>query len=354
MQNSEYYNAKILADAGWPVIQPIFMSTTPGSQFVVYDHIDAPTAFSAYEEQEDRLLAGGAYDKAVVDKLLQSERTLGKKIREAYLGSLELSECANIEMASLFQIFYRRLVATGEPTRLQNYYIGKDVQLPNGKSIPFNELSKKKWTINGVRYQQTLEEIIAKAKDLLDPSKEERVATVIGHGDDHNGNRFIISNEYVLFDPAFAGRQPALLSYIKATAHNVFVHPQWLYDPQKLEKSLKLMVSIDDEAVTVDYNWSIEKLSPLRLQILDIYKREVWKPLIQELADRKLLPPYWKDYIRAALFCCPFLVMDLIDGSKYSPAQTVLALSKCVELGSKTGEDTVVERFLKDIAPKNI
>ena len=114
------------------------------------------------------------------------------------------------------------------------------------------------------------------------------------------------------------------------------------------------MVSIDDEAVTVDYNWSIEKLSPLRLQILDIYKREVWKPLIQELADRKLLPPYWKDYIRAALFCCPFLVMDLIDGSKYSPAQTVLALSKCVELGSKTGEDTVVERFLKDIAPKNI
>ena len=351
MQNAEYYNAKILADAGWPVVQPVFVSTTPGSQFVVYDFIEAPTAFAAYEAEEERCMSGKPYDEKKVGELLEAEKSLGQKIRAAYFASLERSPKETIENASLFQLFYKRLVNPAEAPRLENYYIGKDVSLPDGEGIPFNALAKLKWNVNGIAYEETLEEIISKSKDLLNPSREETMATVIGHGDDHNGNRFIINGQYVFFDPAFAGRQPALLSYIKATAHNTFLHPQWLYDPQKLEGKLDLKVAIKDGIVSVDHNWKTEELSPLRMQVLDVYAKEVWQPLIAELSKRGWLSDDWQEYIRSALFCCPFLVLNLIDGNKYPPAQSLLALSKCVELGSKGDRETIVERFLNDIAP---
>ena len=128
----------------------------------------------------------------------------------------------------------------------------------------------------------------------------------------------------------------ALLSYIKATAHNVFVHPNWLYDPKKLEGKLKLNVSIEDGVVVVDHNWDI---TPIREQILGIYSSEIWKPLLGALKARGWLPSYWREYVRAALFCCPFLVLNLIDGKRYTPEQSILALSKCVELGSKGDKD---------------
>ena len=56
LEKTEYYNAKILAEFGWPAVQPVFTSHKPGLQFVIYEYIDAPTAFDAYEEQELRRL----------------------------------------------------------------------------------------------------------------------------------------------------------------------------------------------------------------------------------------------------------------------------------------------------------
>jgi hypothetical protein len=340
LKDSEYYNAKMLADAGWPVVLPVFVSNTPGNQFVVYDYIEAPTAFELYEKLEE--------SNGNASGLLAAEKTLAGKVRNAYLSSLQESTREDIEAASLNQLFYGRLVSK-EP-RLEEYYLGKKVSLPEG-DIAFDQLVKMQWVINGVRYEKTLEEMIESAKGLLDPSKEERVATVVGHGDDHNGNRFFIDGEFKFFDTAFAGRQPALLSFVKATAHNVFLHPQWLYDPEKLEGKLNIKVGIKDDIVTVEHNWKTEELSPLRLSILDIYAKEVWKPLIQEMSAKGMLPDYWREYIRAALFCCPFLVQNLI-GEKYAPAQSILALSKCVELGSRGDAETTIEKFLKSIAPR--
>ncbi len=353
LKNSEYYNAELLVENGWPMIPPVFTSREPGMQFVVYDYIKAPTAYVAYGELEDHYLAGNGYQGERMAGLFGAEVGLCQKIREGYLKSLELTERAGIENASLNQLFYVRL-AVGTPEkqpRLQENYIGKEVRMPSGETVPFNDIAKMPWTINGIKYEETLESIIAKSKDLLNPAKEERTPSVVGHGDDHNGNRFLIGNEFKFFDPAFAGRQPALLSFVKATAHNTLLHPKWLYEPKELEGKLKLNVSIKDGAVSVDHNWKTEELSPLRLSILDIYAKEVWRPLLQEMSARGMLPDYWREYIRAALFCCPFLVLNLI-GDKYSPAQSILALSKCVELGSQGDAETTVGRFLKSIEPK--
>jgi len=341
LKNSEYYNSRILSDAGWPVVEPVFTSRLPGSQFVVYEYISAPTAFELYEKLEE--------SKENADELLVAEKTLARKVCKAYLSSLQESTREDIQAVSLNQLFYNRLVS--KESRLEKYYLGKKVSLPEGE-IAFDELAKMQWVINGVKYEKTLEDIIQSAKQLLDPAKEERVATVIGHGDDHNGNRFFIGGEFKFFDTAFAGRQPALLSFIKATAHNTLLHPQWLYESEKLDGKLELKVSVKDARVTVDHNWKTEELSPLRMQILDIYAKEVWKPLLQEMSAKGMLPDYWREYIRVALFCCPFLVLNLINGEKYAPPQSILALSKCVELGAKGNTETIVGKFLKSIEPK--
>ena len=63
LKNSEYYNAELLAKNGWPMVMPVFTSTKPGMQFVVYDYINAPTAFAAYGAVEGRYHRGGGYQE---------------------------------------------------------------------------------------------------------------------------------------------------------------------------------------------------------------------------------------------------------------------------------------------------
>jgi HAD superfamily hydrolase (TIGR01509 family) len=341
MLGSEYYNARLLADLGLPVVAPIFVNQEPGLQFVLYEKIVAPTAFELYEKE------------GRIEMLLEAETELCRKISDAYSKTLALTSADDVAKSSLNQLFFNRLVSASAP-RLRSYYLDKNVMLPDGSTIPFEKLAKMRWVINGVQYEETLAQIIAEAKTLLDPRKEGKTATVVGHGDDHNGNKFFISGAFVLFDPAFAGVQPALLSFVKATVHNTLLHPYWLYDSKRLEGQLQLEVTLERDEIIVTHNWDIKKRAPFRLDILNLYADEVWKPLLAELTRRGWLPADWKDCLRAAFFCCPFLVKNLIDPGAYSPAASLLALSKCVELGSRADAETIVEKFLTRIDPKNV
>jgi hypothetical protein len=355
LSGSEYYNSKLLAELGLPVIQPIFTSQVPGSQFVLYEYLEAPTAFDEYEQQELQYLNSGSYDENRINSLFLAESALCQKVVDGYLASLELTTSTDVADSTLNQLFFTRLVGSPEnPPRLLLYYRGNNVTLPGGQTIPFDTFAKMRWTINGVRYDQTLEELITNAIDVLNPRKEDACPTVIGHGDDHNGNKFFVDRSYLFFDPAFAGRQQALLSFIKATAHNTLLHPLWLYDPQKLSGKLKISFTIENDEIRVDHNWAVEERSPLRLQILRIYTDTVWRPLIVELSRRGWLPSYWKQYLRSALFCCPFLVKNLVDPKGYDPEQSLLALARCIEIGSTGSSEALVDRFLTSIEPKSI
>ena len=353
LADAEYYGANLLADSGVPVLKPLFTSRRPGEQFVVYEYVEAQTAFEAYGTQEARRLSGTSYEEDRLGELLRMELQLCRTIAASFLKSLELSARATMESAAIQQLFYKRLVGTPRhPSRFETYYRGKQIALPDGRTIPFDDLARMRWEINGVFYEEGLEAIVANAKKLLDPAKEERTPSVIGHGDDHNGNRFIIDGKFTLFDVAFAGRQPALLSFVKATAHNVFAHPLWLYDPKQMEGRLKLDVTMRGETIIVNHNWDTEALSPLRVTILDLYAKEVWRPLVVELSERGWLSRDWQEYLRKALFCCPFLVLSLIDSNRFSPQSSVLALSKSVELGTRG--NSFLEYFFNSIKPAKV
>jgi hypothetical protein len=77
----------------------------------------------------------------------------------------------------------------------------------------------------------------------------------------------------------------------------------------------------------------------------------VWAPLLAELARRGELPPDWRATVRAALFCCPLLVTNLLAPGRIEPVR-YLGLARAVMVGSEpaTASDEL-SRFLDSITP---
>ena len=307
---NEYYNSEILSEVSLPVIKPLYQSTKPGSQFLIYEKISAPTAFELLPQRPA--------------DFFKAEEQLLQQVQQTYLSTLEMTESELLANAPLYQLFYHRLV--GEQPRVQLFYLSNPW---------FQSIMDKPWVINGKSYNYSLRQLIETSTKLLNPRHYLNQPSVIGHGDDHNGNKFFIDGTFKFFDPAFAGRQPALLSFVKATAHNSFVHPDWLYTPEQLVPN-GLTIEWDSAAdkMMVQHNWDVQTRDPNRLRELQLQETIIWKPLIGELRQRGWLPDDWKDYLRCALFCCPFLVYNLLDPKRYTQDTSVLALSKCIELAS--------------------
>ena len=60
-----------------------------------------------------------------------------------------------------------------------------------------------------------------------------------------------------LFDPAFAGRSiPALLGEVKATFHNIFAHPLWLYTPDLAGRAYRVTAERSGDRIVVTHDWA--------------------------------------------------------------------------------------------------
>jgi hypothetical protein len=178
---------------------------------------------------------------------------------------------------------------------------------------------------------------------------------VTAHGDAHNANVWYSANDgqatLSLLDPAFAGTHvPTLLAEVKATFHNCLAHPLWLYDPKDAAKRYNAHVRYGDGVLSIETDWS---LSRIRLRLLEVKAAELWRPLFQELNERRMLPRDWRQVIRLALFLCPTLVMNLRAGADtHNPVSSLLGFAMAVMAGSEPEEGgDVVSRFLDAIDP---
>jgi hypothetical protein len=232
-------------------------------------------------------------------------------------------------------------------------------EFPGKEMFYFEELCRLKWRINGVSYSETLGEGFDKALQRLSPAAHEIYQAVVAHGDAHNGNVWYNQGDppYLsLFDPAFAGKHiPALLAEIKPTFHNIFAHPLWLYDAQEADKRLEISFAVTGGVIDVTHNWS---LSPLREEFLRLKRDKLWAPLLRALKMNNELPWDWQSYMRAALFCCPTLVMNLRANSgaaanAHTPKTSLLGLAISVMLSSppEQGQD-VVSTFFSELEHK--
>jgi hypothetical protein len=336
---TEYYRAQLLKEAGLPVEMPLRVAGEPGRQIALYELRTEP-------RMADVCLALERTGARLPPELAAARRALDRAIGAAALDTLRPGSAASVN-AAIHQLFYWRLAdAAGRfpGGRYQAWYLADPL---------YTAIADHRFVVNGIEYSASLRELAAAAARLLAPSVLAATPVVTAHGDDHQGNIWVLGRgeevELRLFDPAFAGRDiPALLAAVKATFHNVFAHPCWLYHPADAAERTTVQlrrrggtVSVSDDAAP----------GPLRLEILDSAAELVWAPLLAELAHRGELPPDWRSTVRAALFCCPLLVTNLVSASR-SEAIRYLGLARAVMAGSEplSGSDPV-SRFLDSVTP---
>ncbi len=369
----EYYNAAMLAQAGYPVIQPLYSSTEAGKQLLIYEVIDDPSVFDvawALENQNTDTLRkltntetkhepDNPLDRLSVNfrMLQEAQFKADKQLLQIYLNTLEWQSAEDAAKAPIHQLFFHRLVGG----RLERFYGAlmrnqdEDVaiNLLGGRNISMREVRMMRWNINSQSYEDRLDDLINRSIRLLNPLQAG--PSIIGHGDAHNGNVFLKQQDVSLlyFDPAFAGRHSPLLDLVKPLFHNVFA--MWMYFPHEKSRRMDFVSDRKDGVwyVAHDYFRHMDGgngLPPVRAIFLRSKVEQVLTPILRELKRRNWLRDDWRAYLKVALFCCPFLTMNLTDSDKFSPEIALLGLTMAVEMGAESkGERSLVDNILDEV-----
>lgn len=337
----EYYRAEQLAEAGYPILRPLLQSNVAGKQLLIYPFVDAPSVFDVAWRIEQG-------DISQIDSLTAAQHNLDEQLFKLYESTLRWQQADETARAPVHQLFYHRL--TGG--RLQRFYeSGQPTVHVGSHHQEFRIVIKTKWIVNSQLYISTLQNIINQSIRLLSPNRSG--AAVIGHGDAHNGNVFFhqqTGEETTLtyFDPAFGGTHHPLLDLAKPVFHNVFA--MWMYYPQEKQHKLALEASIEDDYIHITHNYA---LHPIREMFLHSKIERVMLPTLHLLKDRGWLEADWRNYFKAALFCCPFLTKNLIDPAIFPPEISVFGLAQAVEMGAESeGKRSLIDSILDDIESK--
>ena len=352
----EYYRARILAEAGLPVDLPLHASTTPGRQMLLY------------RLRQDRRLAEVARDLDTVDDasrlapVIAAQQELDCAVARVTLDTLHPISTEQAKAEPIHRLFHERLRDFDHPEKLggrfASFYEGQDFVLP-GLTLPWRDLADLTISFNGVVYRDTLRSLFEASFRELDPAHFAGLG-VTAHGDAHNANVWFEAHgaggeqppHLTMFDPAFAGEHvPALLAEVKATFHNIFAHPFWLYEPQVAAERFKARVARRGDTLTIETDWS---LSPLRQAFLAAKRDLLWRPLLAEMQARGALPAGWRRKVKLALFCCPTLVMNLrASAGSHNPVSSAIGLGIAVMMGSapKDRAGDTLSGFLDAIEP---
>lgn len=328
---SEYYNAEMLEQAGYPVVKPLYSSTNAGQQLLIYPLIESPAVFDLA-----RGLEMGQPSTATLEALSAAQNTSDQELARIYAATLRWQEADQAAKAPVHQLFYHRL--TGG--RLDRFY--GDTQsfpLPH-HSADWGDIKRKRWIINGEVYDATLGALIEEAIITLRPDQDG--PSVIGHGDAHNGNVFYEGASLRYFDPAFAGRHHPLLDVVKPIFHNVFA--MWMYFREQEREKLSITLEVTQDVWHVTHNY---RLNPVRQMFLNSKFKHTITPLLRLLNAKGWLVPEWRRHVKLALMCCPLLTMNL---TTFPPEIALLGLSFCVEMGAESGGHRSVIDTMLDAA----
>jgi len=333
----EYYRAEQLAKVGYPILQPILQSHEAGKQLLIYPYVDAPSVFDvAWEIEQGDLRRSNMLEAA--------QNRLDDNLFALYRDTLDWQSAVDAAQAPIHQLFYHRLTAG----RFGRFYHQAEASFSIGeKTLSFQELSQLRWQVNGSAYDETLQRMITRAIDLTQPARDG--ASIIGHGDAHNGNVFYHESadgqaRLSYFDPAFAGRHPPTLDLVKPFFHNVFC--LWMYFPDVKTHSLHLQAKVAGDRLTITHDYTI---APVRHMFLRSKIERVLIPVLVELKRRAWLDTNWRATLKAALFCCPLLTRNLADTSIFPPVISLLGLAQAVEMcGESHGQRSLIDQTLDE------
>lgn len=358
---TEYYNAELLHDAGYPVDLPEHVSGEPGRQILLYRLRDDPRLFDVARDLDRGDDSGWS-----IDAVVKAQERLDDLSARRMIDSLHAATAEEIAAEPVHRLFHDRLLPSdaqdhdGAPAgRMTRFYADKPHALGSGDDtveLTWHEFRDARWVVNGVEYASTVGELFAGALTRLSPAAL-GPAAVIAHGDAHNANVWCEHRgdgelELVQFDPAFAGRHvPALLAEAKTTFHNAFAHPFWLYEPAVASELFTARARYDDGMIVIEHSHG---LGTLRERFVASKAARVWRPLLTAMAERGLLAENWREVVRLALFCCPTLVHELRAGgaTRHTPVSAAIGWSIAVAAGSEPvdGSDRFTD-LLTSIAP---
>ncbi|PLW77224.1 hypothetical protein [Cohaesibacter celericrescens] len=351
----EYYRADILASAGLPVDQPVYMSTLPGEQVLVYARRSDPRFSDLLYELD------GSQDKDAIQRAVEAEADLNRRLLATAKDSLHPITPAQSRAEPIHRLFHERLIDPASGTypggRFKHFYVGKRFAFPNEMGLDWQVLSSARPVINGLEYHRSLGELFDLAHRRYQPERLADAGGIIAHGDAHNANvwyeRGVASDRLAFFDPAFAGRDvPSLLAEVKSTFHNVFAHPLWLYSADLTKERFSASVRHESGKLFIETDWA---LSPVREQMLTVKAEIFWKPWLAHLKAQGLLPEDWEDVIRIGLFLSPTLVMNLNAGQGadlHNPISSAIGFAVALSAGSRpvSGKDAF-SSFFDSIMP---
>lgn len=348
----EYYRAEIIADAGLPIDMPIMTSTLPGEQVLVYN-MRNDKRFS------DVLLGLDKVPNVRIEKqAAKAEAILNDKILDVAIQTLHPVTAKQVRQEPIHHLFFDRMIDLKSGVipggRYQDFYVGRDFQFP-GASLTWEEFSTAALVINEQKMKLSFGQIFDNATRNLHPDNLADAGGFVAHGDAHNANVWFETNtaEPTLsyFDPAFAGENiPSLLAEAKATFHNVFAHPLWLYDSEEAATEFEANARYENGILFINTNWA---LSRVRERLLDIKIEHFWKPFLEHLKSRDMLPDTWQQTLRSALSMCPALVMNLrANADRHNPVSSAIAFSIIGLCGSEpeAGSNIIVD-FITKIDP---
>ncbi len=350
--SGEYYRADILAKAGLPVDQPVLMSVLPGEQILVYRRRHDPRFSDVLRrlDMED--------DPSLRDKAVRAERALSRDVLKVYRETLHPITPDEAAAEPVNRLFFERLIdpATGAfpGGRFKGFYVGQNFEFP-GVTLPWEEFSTLLFRVNGVEYSHTIGALFEEAHARLNPARLADAGGVTAHGDAHNANVWFHDRgadaALSFFDPAFAGENvPTLLAEVKTTFHNVLAHPFWLYDPATAAEKYTAAARVENGVLDVTTSW---RPSPVREALLHVKAADMWRPLLQELAARGMLPADWRRAVRLGLFLCPTLVMNLRAGAtSHNPISSLIGFSMAAMAGGEpVGGADFLSRFFDAVDP---
>ncbi len=330
----EYYKAELLANAGYPTELPVLISKEVGEQILIYPYVEYERMFDVCARNESGM-------GAQAQEVIKAQAGLDRLNAEKCIQTLSVGMGEDYRAEALLQLFFWRLVDkqsdgtyTRNGGRHRSFYIGQNFTFSGGLTLGYEDLARLKWNINDVAYDMTLAQAFGRAYESLSPDTVDLYPACIAHGDAHNGNVWVKQNgdgmALSYFDPAFAGEKiPVLLAEVKATFHNIFAHPLWLYNAREADQNLSVTAEVKGDTLYVRHNW---ELSPLRVAFLRSKQDLFWIPVLKKIKANGLLPGDWENFIRAALFCCPTLVMNLRANAgtaqnSHTPQTSLLGLS---------------------------
>lgn len=353
----EYYRADLLLRENLPVDMPVMASTEPGEQILIYRRRHDQRFSDVLFEMDAR--HDETPDPKRLADVIAAERALNEKILQVALATLHPVTPNQVRNEAIHRLFHERMVDLPAGTypggRYRSFYIGQDFELP-GATLSWEDFSTARLVLNGQVMERTIAEIFDRAATLLDPVNLASAGGMVAHGDAHNANVWFEEAyeppRLCYFDPAFAGEHvPALLAEVKATFHNVFAHPLWLYNPDQAAESFSARATYDDGVLSIDTDW---RPSQLRLDLLVAKSEAFWAPFLAHLDQEGLLPDNWRQVLRAALAMCPALVTNLrAHAGRHNPTSSAIGFYVIALMGSDAvAGETMVTSFLNDIDPR--